>query len=105
MTVQSEPYGGELAFTPTVLENGIINLRLAPSVRELNFSVAVNANGFNIPSIDKREARTTLELLNSQSFSMLGLLQKDNRRNLSQLPWICSVPVPGALISSKSLVA
>jgi pilus assembly protein CpaC len=89
----------------TVLENGIINLRLAPSVSELNFAVAVNANGFNIPSIDKREARTTVELRDGQSFSIAGLLQTDNRRNVSQLPWIGSVPVLGALFSSKSFVA
>jgi pilus assembly protein CpaC len=105
ITVQYYPFGVQLAFTPTVLENGIINLRLAPSVSELNFAVAVNANGFNIPSIDKREARTTVELRDGQSFSIAGLLQTDNRRNVSQLPWIGSVPVLGALFSSKSFVA
>jgi len=105
ITVQYYPFGVQLAFTPTVLENGIINLRLAPSVSELNFAVAVNANGFNIPSIDKREARTTVELRDGQSFSIAGLLQTDNRRNVSQLPWIGSVPVLGTLFSSKSFVA
>jgi pilus assembly protein CpaC len=104
ITVQYYPFGVQLAFTPTVLENGIINLRLAPSVSELNFAVAVNANGFNIPSIDKREARTTVELRDGQSFSIAGLLQTDNRRNVSQLPWIGSVPVLGALFSSKSFL-
>src|SRR5262249_43676100 len=76
-----------------------------PSVSELNFAIAVNANGFNIPSLDKREARTTVELRDGQSFSIAGLLQTDNRRNVSQLPWIGSVPVLGALFSSKSFVA
>jgi pilus assembly protein CpaC len=105
ISVQYQPFGVQLAFTPTVLENGIINLRLAPSVSELNFAIAVNANGFNIPSLDKREARTTVELRDGQSFSIAGLLQTDNRRNVSQLPWIGSVPVLGALFSSKSYVA
>src|SRR5262249_49697040 len=105
ISVQSQPFGVQLAFTPTVLDNGIINLRLAPSVSELNFAIAVNANGFNIPSLDKREARTTVELRDGQSFSIAGLLQTDNRRNVSQLPWIGSVPVLGALFSSKSFVA
>jgi pilus assembly protein CpaC len=94
-------FGVQLAFTPTVLENGIINLRLAPSVSELNFARAVTISGFNIPSIDKREARTTIELRDGQSFSIAGLLQTDNRRNISQLPWIGSVPVLGALFGSK----
>ena len=91
----------QLTFTPTVLENGIINLRLAPSVSELNFATAVTISGFVIPSINKREARTTVELRDGQSFSIAGLLQADNRRTISQLPWIGSVPVLGALFSSK----
>ena len=102
ITVQYQPFGVQLAFTPTVLENGIINLRLAPSVSELNFARAVTISGFNVPSIDKREARTTVELRDGQSFSIAGLLQTDNRRNISQLPWIGSVPVLGALFGSKA---
>ena len=105
ITVQYQPFGVQLAFTPTVLENGIINLRLAPSVSELNFAQAVTISGFNVPSINKREARTTVELRDGQSFSIAGLLQTDHRRNVSQLPWIGSVPVLGALFSSKSYVA
>ena len=105
VTIQYQPFGVQLSFTPTVLENGIINLRLAPSVSELNFAQAVTINGFNIPSIDKREARTTVELRDGQSFSIAGLLQTDNRRNVAQLPWIGSVPVLGTLFGSKSFVA
>jgi len=105
ITVQYQPFGVQLAFTPTVLENGIINLRLAPSVSELNFAQAVTISGFNVPSINKREARTTVELRDGQSFSIAGLLQTDHRRNIQQLPWIGSVPVLGALFSSKSFVA
>jgi pilus assembly protein CpaC len=105
VTIQYQPFGVQLSFNPTVLENGIINLRLAPSVSELNFAQAVTINGFNIPSINKREARTTVELRDGQSFSIAGLLQTDSRRNVAQLPWIGSVPVLGTLFSSKSFVA
>jgi pilus assembly protein CpaC len=105
VTIQYQPFGVQLSFNPTVLENGIINLRLAPSVSELNFAQAVTINGFNIPSINKREARTTVELRDGQSFSIAGLLQTDHRRNIAQLPWIGSVPVLGALFSSKSFLA
>jgi pilus assembly protein CpaC len=101
ITVQYQPFGVQLTFNPTVLENGIINLRLAPSVSELNFAQAVTISGFNVPSLNKREARTTVELRDGQSFSIAGLLQLDNRRNVSQLPWIGSVPVLGALFGSK----
>src|ERR1700730_14022270 len=105
VTIQYQPFGVQLSFNPTVLENGIINLRLAPSVSELNFAKAVTINGFNIPSISKSESRTTVELRDGQSFSIAGLLQTDNRRNVAQLPWIGSVPVLGTLFSSKSFVA
>jgi pilus assembly protein CpaC len=104
ITVQYQPFGVQLTFNPTVLENGIINLRLAPSVSELNFAQAVTISGFNVPSINKREARTTVELRDGQSFSIAGLLQFVDRRNISQLPWIGSVPVLGALFSSKQFL-
>jgi len=102
ITIQYTPFGVQLTFNPTVLENGIINLRLAPSVSELNFATAVTLNGFTIPSLDKREARTTVELRDGQSFSIAGLLRNQNRRAVAQLPWIGSVPVLGTLFSSKT---
>jgi len=102
ITIQYQPFGVQLTFNPTVLENGIINLRLAPSVSELNFATAITLNGFTIPSLDKREARTTVELRDGQSFSIAGLLRLENRRAIQQLPWIGSVPVLGTLFGSKS---
>jgi pilus assembly protein CpaC len=102
ITIQYQPFGVQLTFSPTVLENGIINLRLAPSVSELNFATAIQISGFTIPSLDKREARTTVELRDGQSFSIAGLLRLENRRQMQQLPWIGSVPVLGALFGSKS---
>jgi pilus assembly protein CpaC len=102
ITVQWKPFGVELTFVPTVLANGIINLRLAPSVSELDFTNAVVISGSSIPSLAKREARTTIELRDGQSFAIAGLLQARNRRGISQLPWIGSVPVLGALFRSAA---
>ena len=75
-------------FSPTVVANGIINLRLAPSVSELDFTNAVIVSGFRIPALTKREARTTIELRDGQSFAIAGLLQSKGLRNSAQLPWI-----------------
>jgi pilus assembly protein CpaC len=100
ITTQYKPFGVELSFTPTVLANGIINLRLVPSVSELDFANAVQISGFLIPSLIKREARTTIELRDGQSFAIAGLLQAKNVGNLSQLPWLGSVPVLGSLFRS-----
>jgi pilus assembly protein CpaC len=101
ITVEYKPFGVQLTFMPTVLANGLINLRLAPSVSELDFAQSIQISGFTVPSLTKREARTTIELRDGQSFAIAGLLQADNRRNISQLPWIGSVPVLGALFRSS----
>ena len=102
ITTEYKPFGVQLTFVPTVLAGGIINLRLAPSVSELDFTQAVQISGFNVPSITKREARTTIELRDGQSFAIAGLLQARNQRDISQLPWIGSVPVIGALFRSAA---
>ncbi|MFZ0636823.1 MAG: hypothetical protein WAM08_14985, partial [Candidatus Acidiferrales bacterium] len=99
---QYEPYGVQLKFRPTVLANGIINVSINPTVSELDFTNAVTISGTTIPSLTERSATTTVELRDGQSFAIAGLLQADNQRNISQLPWIGSVPVLGTLFRSSS---
>jgi pilus assembly protein CpaC len=100
--VKYKPFGVQLTFVPTVLANGIINLRLTPSVSEIDFANAVTINGVQIPALNLREARTTIELRDGQSFAIAGLLQTDGLRNIAQVPWLGSVPVLGALFRSTS---
>ncbi|QQN65086.1 type II and III secretion system protein family protein [Bradyrhizobium diazoefficiens] len=102
VTIEFKKFGVELAFVPTVLSRGVINLRVEPSVSELDFSNAVQIAGTVIPALTRRDARTTVELRDGQSFAIAGLLQTRNRQDVSQLPWIGSVPVIGTLFSSKS---
>lgn len=102
VTIEFKKFGVELAFVPTVLSRGVINLRVEPSVSELDFSNAVQIAGTIIPALTRRDARTTVELRDGQSFAIAGLLQTRNRQDVSQLPWIGSVPVIGTLFSSKS---
>jgi pilus assembly protein CpaC len=85
-----------------VLANGVTNLRLTPSVSELDFANAVIISGFRVPALTLREARTTVELRDGQSFSIAGLLQSDGLRDLSQVPWLGSLPVLGSLFRSSS---
>lgn len=99
-TIVYKPFGVRLSFTPTVLTNGIINLRINPEVSELDFSNAVSISGTTIPSVTKRDATTTVELRDGQSFAIAGLLQANNLRDRAQIPWLGSVPVLGALFSS-----
>jgi pilus assembly protein CpaC len=100
-TIEFKPFGVRLSFTPIVLAKGIINLRIAPEVSELDFSNAVTISGTTIPSLVTRNALTTVELRDGQSFAIAGLLQANDLRDRSQIPWLGSVPVLGALFSSS----
>jgi pilus assembly protein CpaC len=102
VTIAFKTFGVELAFVPTVLSRGVINLRIEPSVSELDFTNAVTIGGTSIPALTRRDARTTVELRDGQSFAIAGLLQTRNRQDISQVPWIGSVPVLGTLFRSSS---
>lgn len=101
-TFQFVNYGVSLSFVPTVLQNGLINLRIAPEVSELDYTNAVTISGTTIPSILTRNAQTTIELRDGQSFAIAGLLQNRNVRNIDQIPWLGSVPVLGTLFRSSA---
>jgi pilus assembly protein CpaC len=103
VTVDYKKYGVGLAFTPTVLAHGLINLKIEPEVSSIDTtnSVAVS-NTISVPALTVRRASTTLELRDGQSFVLGGLLQTHNKNSIDQLPWLGSVPVLGALFSSKS---
>jgi pilus assembly protein CpaC len=102
VTIEFKKFGVELAFVPTVLSRGVINLRVEPSVSELDFTNAVTISGTTVPALSSRNARTTVELRDGQSFAIAGLLQTRNRQDVSQVPWIGSVPVLGTLFRSSS---
>lgn len=102
ITTEYKPFGVQLAFVPTVLGNGIINLRLSPSVSQLDYTNAIISANFRVPAISKRETHTTIELRDGQSFAISGLLQSEGLRDISQMPWLGSVPVLGSLFRSSS---
>ena len=103
ITVDYKKYGVGLAFTPTVLSRGLINLKIEPEVSSIDYThpVAISAT-VSVPSLIVRRASTTVELRDGQSFVLGGLLQSNNQNSIDQLPWLGSVPVLGALFSSKS---
>jgi pilus assembly protein CpaC len=103
ISVDYKKYGVGLAFTPTVLSRGLINLKIEPEVSSIDYThpVAISAT-VSVPSLIVRRASTTVELRDGQSFVLGGLLQSNNQNSIDQLPWLGSVPVLGALFSSKS---
>jgi len=86
-----------------MLGRGLINMKIEPEVSSIDTTHTVSvANGISVPALIVRRASTTVELRDGQSFVIGGLLQSDNKNQIEQLPWLGSVPVLGALFSSKS---
>ena len=100
ITVEFKKFGVGLDFTPTVLKDGLINLRIAPEVSQVDNTNAVVVNGLQIPGLVVRRAQTTVELRDGQSFVIAGLLQSANSYDQSRIPWLGDVPVLGALFRS-----
>jgi pilus assembly protein CpaC len=100
VTVDYKRYGVGLAFTPTVLRDGLINMKIEPEVSQLDQSNVLQLGTITLPSLIVRRANTTIELRDGQSFAMAGLLQNTGNTNQQQLPWIGDVPVLGALFRS-----
>lgn len=102
ITIRFKKFGVGLAFTPTVLSNGQINLQIEPEVSQLDPSNTLRINNVEIPGLIVRRAKTTVELRDGQSFAIAGLLQSNHTRTGRGLPWVNKVPVLGTLFSSRS---
>ena len=101
ITVEFKKFGVGLDFTPTVLGDGLVNLRVRPEVSALDRNNGIRASNIEIPGISVRRADTTIELRDGQAFAVAGLLQNDYSNDVRQTPWLSNVPVLGALFSSK----
>ena len=101
VSIDYKPYGVGLAFTPTVLRDGVINLVIKPEVSQLDTSNPVQVAGISVPPLIVRRASTTIELRDGQSFMLGGLLQNVSTTSQDQLPWAGDVPVLGALFRSS----
>jgi pilus assembly protein CpaC len=100
ITIEFKEFGISLAFTPTVLEDGLINIVVSPEVSRIDMSNAVQLQGFVVPGLTTRRATTTVELRDGQSFAIAGLLQNDFADTVRQLPGIGDLPIIGALVRS-----
>jgi pilus assembly protein CpaC len=97
-SVTYKDFGVILNFTPTVLDDGLINLQLNPTVSEIDPSLSYNGN----PGFVIRTANTSVELRDGQSFAIAGLLQSLNAKEATQVPWVGNVPVVGTLFRSSA---
>jgi pilus assembly protein CpaC len=89
-----------LAFTPVVLADGRISMRVRPEVSELSSEGSVRLNGTNVPALVTRRAETTVELGSGQSFMIAGLLRNANTNNVDKAPFLGDLPILGNLFRS-----
>ena len=105
ITLEEKEFGVAVKFTPTVLDGGRINLKVAPEVSDLNKDgIGITATGVSttaiLPSFTTRRATTTVQLFDGQSFAIGGLIKNNVTSNIKALPGLGEVPVLGALFRS-----
>ena len=99
--VEFKNFGVSLLYTPTVLSDGRISLRVRPEVSEISSQGAVRINGTEVPAITQRMADTTVELGSGQSFMIAGLMQNTSSSSVDKLPGAGDIPILGALFKSN----
>ena len=103
-TISFKKFGISLNFTPVVLSEGRISLRIATEVSELSQENAVTLSGLSIPGIKTNRADTTLEIPSGGSIVMAGLIRQQTKQAISGLPGLGQLPVLGTLFRSRDFV-
>ncbi|QFT77017.1 type II and III secretion system protein family protein [Erythrobacter sp. THAF29] len=101
VAIEYRDFGVSLAYTPTVLANGRISLRVRPEVSELSSQGAVTLNGFQVPALTIRRTETTVELGSGQSFMIAGLMSANSQNAIDKAPGLGDVPILGNLFRSR----
>jgi len=101
ISIVFKEFGVALAFTPTILTQERINLRVSPEVSQITDVGAVETDGFSIPALTTRRAETTVELGSGQSFAIAGLLQNNIDETVRKFPGLGDIPVLGRLFRSE----
>jgi pilus assembly protein CpaC len=100
VTIEYKQYGVGLAFTPFVLADGRISMRVRPEVSELSNQGSVKLGDFTVPALTTRRAETTVELGSGQSFMIAGLLRNVDTNDINKAPFLGDLPILGTLFRS-----
>lgn len=100
-TVEYKKYGVSLSYTPVVLANGRISMRVRPEVSELSSQGAVTLDGVQIPALTIRRTETTVELGSGQSMMIAGLLSNSSQSTVDKVPGMGDIPILGNLFKSN----
>ena len=104
LSVMFKEFGVGLSFTPMVLSEGRISLKIETEVSELTSQGAVTLNNIQIPALKKRQAKSTVELPSGGSLALAGLISDDVRQNIDGFPGLKNVPVLGTLFRSRDYI-
>lgn len=104
VTIEYKEFGVSLVFTPTLVGEDRISLKVAPEVSDLDFSAEVDSGGVSVPALRVRRASTTVELASGQSFAIAGLLQSTTSESIDKLPLLGDLPILGALFRSNAFL-
>jgi pilus assembly protein CpaC len=103
VTIMFKEYGVRLNFIPTITPRNTIRLQVSPEVSTLDFANAVTISGFTVPAITTRRINTEVELADSQTFVLGGLLDNRESETFEKIPFIGDIPILGKLFQSKSI--
>lgn len=104
LSVTYKEFGVGLAFTPVVLSEGRISLKIETEVSELTSQGAVTLSGIQIPALKKRQAKSTVELPSGGTLALAGLISDDTRQNIDGLPGAKDIPILGTLFRSRDFI-
>ena len=103
VSISFKEFGVRLRFTPVIMPNGNIHLRVVPEVSQLDFANGLTISGFNIPALSTRRADTEFELQDGQSFVIAGLMDNRLTQIANKFPGLGDIPILGNLFKSKNL--
>lgn len=103
VTIQFKDFGVRLSFTPEIMPNGDIHLKVAPEVSTLDFTNALTISGFVVPALSTRRAETEFQMQDGQSFVIAGLMDNRVTNLYSKIPGLGDIPILGNLFKSRNL--
>jgi pilus assembly protein CpaC len=103
VTIQFREFGVKLNFTPVITPDGLIHLKVEPSVSSLDYSNAITLQGYTIPALSTRQVLSEMILKDGQSFAIAGLVNNQVTEELSKVPGLGSMPILGKLFQSRSV--
>ncbi len=102
VSITYKKFGVGLSFTPTVLSDEKISMKVEPQVSDVDYANAIVQNGFLIPGFTERSVSTVVELADGQSFALAGLLSEKITEDVAKVPLLGEIPILGALFRSSS---